>query len=131
MTLVRAVGRTMLSSYFVLSGIRAIRRPEEFVPDAEPLTDRLVPAVKRFAPAEVAGFIPEDTALLVRLNGAVQVAGGLALATGKGAGSAPGCWPCRWSRQRSRGTRSGVPAARTRRSTSASSSSRTSACWAA
>ncbi|GGL55920.1 hypothetical protein GCM10011575_12890 [Microlunatus endophyticus] len=84
MTLVRAVGRTMLSSYFVLSGIRAIRRPEEFVPDAEPLTDRLVPAVKRFAPAEVAGFIPEDTALLVRLNGAVQVAGGLALATGKG-----------------------------------------------
>jgi len=74
----------MLSSYFVLSGIRAIRRPEEFVPDAEPLTDRLVPAVKRFAPDEVAGFIPEDTALLVRLNGAVQVAGGLALATGKG-----------------------------------------------
>jgi len=84
MTLVRAIGRTMLSSYFVLSGIRAVRNPEEFVADAEPVTGRLVPTAKRFAPDEVAGFIPEDTATLVRINGAVQVVGGLALATGKG-----------------------------------------------
>lgn len=84
MTLVRAIGRTMMSSYFVLSGIRAIRNPEEFVSDAQPLTDRLVPAVKRFAPDQVSSFIPEDAATLVRINGAVQVAGGLALATGKG-----------------------------------------------
>ncbi len=84
MTLVRAIGRTMLSSYFVLSGIRAIRNPEEFVADAQPVADRLVPAIKRYAPAEVGGFVPEDTATLVRVNGAVQVAGGLAMATGKG-----------------------------------------------
>jgi|GEM_PF-252847 uncharacterized membrane protein YphA (DoxX/SURF4 family) len=84
MTLLRAFGRTMMSSYFVYSGIRAIRKPEEFVADAQPLTDRLVPAAKRYAPDEVADFIPEDTATLVRINGAVQVAGGLALATGKG-----------------------------------------------
>jgi uncharacterized membrane protein YphA (DoxX/SURF4 family) len=84
MTLVRAIGRTMLSSYFVLSGIRALRNPEEFVADAEPLTDRLVPTAKRFAPDQVADYIPEDTTLLIRINGAAQVAGGLALATGKG-----------------------------------------------
>lgn len=84
MTLVRAIGRTMLSSYFVLSGIRAIRNPGEFVPDAEPLTDRVVPTAKRFAPEQVSGLIPEDTATLVRVNGAVQVVGGVALATGKG-----------------------------------------------
>jgi len=84
MTLVRAIGRTMMSSYFVLSGIRAIRNPREFVPDAQPLTDRLVPAAKRLAPAQVSSFIPEDAATLVRINGAVQVAGGLAMATGKG-----------------------------------------------
>jgi len=84
MTLVRAFGRTMLSSYFVLSGIRALRNPEEFVADAEPLTDRLVPTAKRFAPDQIADYIPEDTTLLVRINGAAQVAGGLALATGKG-----------------------------------------------
>jgi uncharacterized membrane protein YphA (DoxX/SURF4 family) len=84
MTLVRAIGRTMLSSYFVLSGIRAVRNPGQFVADAEPLTDRLVPTAKRFAPDQVAGFIPEDTATLVRVNGVLQVAGGVALSSGKG-----------------------------------------------
>lgn len=84
MTVLRAIGRTMLSSYFVLSGVRAIRHPEQFVADAQPLTDRLVPTAKRFAPDQVADFIPEDTAMLVRINGGVQLAGGLALATGKG-----------------------------------------------
>lgn len=84
MTLVRAIGRTMLSSYFVLSGIRAVRNPEQFVPDAQPLTDRVVPTVKRFAPDQVSGMIPEDAATLVRVNGVVQVVGGVALATGKG-----------------------------------------------
>jgi uncharacterized membrane protein YphA (DoxX/SURF4 family) len=84
MTLVRGIGRTMLSSYFVLSGIRAVRHPEEFVQDAAPLTDRIVPTAKRFAPDQVGDFIPEDPATLVRVNGALQVAGGLALATGKG-----------------------------------------------
>jgi uncharacterized membrane protein YphA (DoxX/SURF4 family) len=84
MTLVRAIGRTMLSSYFVLSGIRAIRNPDEFVADAQPVADRLVPAIKRYAPNEVADFVPENTATLVRVNGAFQLAGGLAMATGKG-----------------------------------------------
>jgi uncharacterized membrane protein YphA (DoxX/SURF4 family) len=84
MTLVRAIGRTMLSSYFVLSGIRAIRNPEEFVEDAQPVTDRLVPAIKRYAPTQVAEYVPEDTTSLIRVNGAIQVAGGLAMATGKG-----------------------------------------------
>ncbi|QDP97132.1 DoxX family membrane protein [Microlunatus elymi] len=84
MTLVRAIGRTMLSSYFVLNGIRAVRNPSEFVADAEPLAERIVPTAKRFAPEQVAGLIPEDTATLVRLNGAAQVIGGVALASGKG-----------------------------------------------
>lgn len=84
MTVLRAIGRTMLSSYFVLSGVRAIRHPEDFVADAQPLTDRLVPTAKRFAPDQVADFIPEDTALLIRINGGVQLAGGVALASGKG-----------------------------------------------
>jgi uncharacterized membrane protein YphA (DoxX/SURF4 family) len=84
MTLVRGIGRTMLSSYFVLSGIRAVRHPEEFVQDAAPLADRLVPTAKRFAPDPIGDFIPEDPTTLVRVNGALQLAGGLALATGKG-----------------------------------------------
>ena len=84
MTLLRAVSRTMLASYFIASGVKALRDPAPLVPLAEPLADRFVPLVKQYAPDQVAGLIPEDAQSLVRLNGGAQVLGGLALATGKG-----------------------------------------------
>jgi uncharacterized membrane protein YphA (DoxX/SURF4 family) len=84
MTLLRAAARTMLASYFVSSGIKALRNPGPLVPLAEPLADRFVPLLKQYAPEQVARYIPEDAKTLVRLNGATQVIGGLALATGKG-----------------------------------------------
>ncbi|MCW2812319.1 MAG: hypothetical protein JWP61_2777 [Friedmanniella sp.] len=84
MTLLRAAARTMLASYFVASGVKAIRNPEKLVPAAAPMADKVVPLVKQYAPEQVAHYIPEDPATLVRLNGAVEVLGGLALATGKG-----------------------------------------------
>jgi uncharacterized membrane protein YphA (DoxX/SURF4 family) len=84
MSLLRAIPRTMLASYFVAAGIRAIRDPESLVPAAEPLVDRVVPLVKEYAPEQVAGYVPENTVTLVRINGIAQVVGGAALATGKG-----------------------------------------------
>jgi uncharacterized membrane protein YphA (DoxX/SURF4 family) len=84
MTLLRATARTMLASYFIVSGVKAIRDPDPLVPAAEPVADRLVPLVKQYAPEQVANVIPEDAVTLVRVNGAAQVLGGLALATGKG-----------------------------------------------
>ncbi|GAA5024751.1 DoxX family protein [Actinopolymorpha pittospori] len=84
MTLVRMLARPMLSAIFVIQGARAIRNPDAFVPSAKPLTDRFVPSVKRLAPAAVADRVPEDPRTLVRLNGAVHLLGGLALATGVG-----------------------------------------------
>ena len=84
MSLLRAVPRTMLASYFVAAGIKAIRDPESLVPAAEPLVDRVVPLVKEYAPEQVAGYVPENTVTLVRINGIAQVVGGAALATGKG-----------------------------------------------
>jgi uncharacterized membrane protein YphA (DoxX/SURF4 family) len=84
MTLLRAAARTMLASYFVVHGVKAVRNPAALVPDAEPLVDRVVPLVKQYAPEQVADQIPDDTATLVRIHGAVQLLGGLALATGKG-----------------------------------------------
>jgi uncharacterized membrane protein YphA (DoxX/SURF4 family) len=84
MTLLRAIPRAMLASYFVTSGIRAIRDPEALVPVAEPLADRVVPLVKQYAPEQVAGVVPENTVTLVRVFGVAQVLGGAALATGKG-----------------------------------------------
>jgi len=66
MTLLRAVSRTMLASYFVSSGIKAIRDPQALVPAAEPLVDRVVPLVKQYTPEQVAGYVPESTVTLVQ-----------------------------------------------------------------
>lgn len=74
----------MLASYFVATGVKALRDPGPLVPAAEPVAEKVVPLVKRYAPDQIAGYIPEDAKTLVRVNGAVQVLGGLALATGKG-----------------------------------------------
>jgi len=84
MTVVRALARPLLSVIFVVQGANAVRNPEPLVPKAQPVTDRLVPMLKKAAPAQVTDRLPETTANLVRLNGAAQVVGGLALATGKG-----------------------------------------------
>ncbi|MGW6279496.1 DoxX family protein [Kribbella sp. NPDC055071] len=84
MTVVRALARPLLSVIFVVQGANSIRNPEPLVPKAQPVTDRLVPMVRRVAPAQVGDRIPNTTANLVRLNGAIHVVGGLALATGKG-----------------------------------------------
>jgi uncharacterized membrane protein YphA (DoxX/SURF4 family) len=84
MTLLRAAARTMLASYFVASGVKALRNPGPLVPLAEPLADRFVPLLKQYAPEQIARYVPEDAKSLVRVNGATQVIGGLALATGKG-----------------------------------------------
>jgi uncharacterized membrane protein YphA (DoxX/SURF4 family) len=84
MTLLRAGYRTMLASYFISSGVKAVRNPAPLAPLAQPLAEKVVPLVKKYAPAEVGHYVPEDPTTLVRLNGALQIAGGLALATGRG-----------------------------------------------
>ena len=84
MTLLRAAARTMLASYFVASGVKALRDPAALVPAAEPLAEKIVPLIKQVSPDQVSGLIPEDTETLVRVDGALQIVGGLALATGKG-----------------------------------------------
>jgi len=58
MTLLRAAARTMLASYFIASGVKALRQPDALVSDAEPVTDKVVPLVKEYAPEQVASFVP-------------------------------------------------------------------------
>jgi uncharacterized membrane protein YphA (DoxX/SURF4 family) len=83
MTLLRAASRTLLASYFVSSGVKAVREPQLLVPGAAALSEKVVPMLREYAP-QVAGYIPEDATTLVRANGALQLVGGLALASGKG-----------------------------------------------
>lgn len=71
----------MLASFYVVNGVNAIRKPDEFVAAAEPISRCVVPAAQRIVPS-AAHYIPQDTAAIVRVSGAVQVAGGLMLATG-------------------------------------------------
>ena len=84
MTLLRSTARTMLASYFIVSGVKAVRNPEALVAAAEPLVDTVVPQVQRFAPEQVGELVPTDVKTWIRINGILELAGGLALASGKG-----------------------------------------------
>jgi uncharacterized membrane protein YphA (DoxX/SURF4 family) len=84
MSLLRFVARSMLASYFVVNGIKAFRHPEESVAEAQPLADRLLPLLNSVIPAEARGYLPDDTAGLVKYNGVLQIIGGVSLATGIG-----------------------------------------------
>ena len=84
MSLLRFVARSMLASYFVINGVKFLRHPEDFVPAAEPVADRVLPLVNSTIPESVRDYLPADTVGFVRASGALQVAGGLSLATGVG-----------------------------------------------
>lgn len=68
----------MLSGIFVLSGARNLQNPGQLVPAAKPVTDRITPLLEKTSPR-----IPTDTETLVQANAAVQLVGGLMLATGR------------------------------------------------
>lgn len=71
--IVRRIARPMLASIFVFGGINALRYAGAHKPAAEPVAKKIA------APLG----LPEDTELLVRVNGAAMVGGGALLATGK------------------------------------------------
>jgi putative oxidoreductase len=73
MALSRRLGRPLLASIFVVGGWDALWNPEGKVKRAAAVTDPL---------AERLGMENLDAVRLVRLNGAVQVAGGVLLAVG-------------------------------------------------
>ncbi|WP_320780694.1 DoxX family protein [Streptomyces sp. CRN 30] len=74
MSLLRLAGRPMLASMFVAGGLHSFRSPKDVAPAAEsvvrPVSDRV-------------GAVPDSTEQAVRLNGAVQVAGGVMLGLGR------------------------------------------------
>ncbi len=74
MILVRRLARPMLASVFISGGLEALRNPKPKVPAAEPVAPPI---------AERLPYLPEDTETLVKVNAAVQVVAGTALAFGK------------------------------------------------
>ena len=73
MPLTRRVARPMLSAMFIVGGLDSLRNPEAKVPKAE----KVAPALARPL------GLPEDSATLVKINGAVQVGAGVMLALGR------------------------------------------------
>jgi len=74
------VARPMLASMFLVGGVNALRNADKLAVRAKPVLDRLVPMASKAVPQLP---IPQDPVTVVRLNGGVQVAAGLALATGR------------------------------------------------
>ncbi|WP_277454700.1 DoxX family protein [Janibacter sp. DB-40] len=71
--IVRRIARPLLSSIFILGGVNALRYASAHKDAAEPVIKKLA------APLG----LPEDSELLVRVNGAAMVGGGVLVATGK------------------------------------------------
>lgn len=80
MTVTRLLARPMLSSMFVVGGINALKNSKASAERAKPVTDKVVPAMRKAAPSAP---IPTDAETLVRVNAGVQIAAALALATGR------------------------------------------------
>ncbi len=83
MSLVRRLARPALAATFVSGGLRSLRHPEVSAPATEQVAARVSAVLRRGLPAQLAGRVPTETVQLVRLNGAISLAGGLLLAVGK------------------------------------------------
>ncbi len=81
MSLIRTLARPMLASMFISGGIDEIRNAAALAPTAHPVTEKVAPVIASRMPPAVP--LPSDTAGWVRVDGAVKVVAGLALAAGK------------------------------------------------
>lgn len=84
MTILHALARTMMASYFVANGVKSMRHPDANPDEAKALEDRILPLMRAVLPGAVMDRLPSDTSELTKLCGVMQIAGGAALATGVG-----------------------------------------------
>jgi uncharacterized membrane protein YphA (DoxX/SURF4 family) len=76
--LVRRIARPLLSAVFIGQGIEALRRPEQAAETARPILEGL-----QKLPDPAATKVPQDPETLARVTAAMQIGGGLLLASGK------------------------------------------------
>jgi uncharacterized membrane protein YphA (DoxX/SURF4 family) len=76
--LVRRVARPLLSAVFIGQGVDALRSPQRAAETARPTVEGL-----QKLPESAAAKVPSDPETLARINAAVQIAGGLLLASGR------------------------------------------------
>ncbi|MFE4498435.1 DoxX family protein [Rhodococcus sp. NPDC056743] len=76
---VRKIARPLLSTFFIAGGIDALRDPAQRAVHAAPLIDKVVGTL----PESVKQKIATDPETLVKINSAIQIGGGVLLASGK------------------------------------------------
>jgi len=76
--LIRRIARPLLSVAFIGQGVDAIRNPKNAADAARPALDG-----RRKLPGSIGTKVPSDAENFARVNAAVQIGGGLLLATGK------------------------------------------------
>lgn len=76
--LIRRIARPLLSAAFIGQGIDALRNPKPAAEAAAPTVDSL-----RALPDPVSSHIPANTETFARITAAIQIGGGLLLATGR------------------------------------------------
>ena len=76
--LIRRIARPLLSVAFIGQGVDALRNPKPAADAARPALDGM-----RKLPDPVGTNVPSDAETFARINAAVQIGGGLLLATGK------------------------------------------------
>ncbi|MBN1091296.1 DoxX family protein [Blastococcus sp. TML/M2B] len=77
--LVRRIARPLLAAPFVYGGISTLRKPQDRVPGARPVVEKLADAADKQLPVEV----PKDVEQWVKVDAAVKVAAGSLFALNK------------------------------------------------
>jgi uncharacterized membrane protein YphA (DoxX/SURF4 family) len=76
--LIRRIARPLLSAVFIGQGVETLRNPKVGADAAQPAVEGL-----RRLPDPVGSSVPTDPETFARINAAVQISGGVLLATGK------------------------------------------------
>ncbi|MGY1769967.1 DoxX family protein [Blastococcus sp. SYSU D00813] len=77
--LVRRIARPLLAAPFIYGGISTLRKPEDRVPGAAPVVEKIAQTADSQLPVEV----PKDVEQWVKIDAGVKVAAGSLLALGK------------------------------------------------
>ncbi|MCA0144859.1 DoxX family protein [Blastococcus sp. LR1] len=77
--LVRRIARPLLATPFIYGGISTLRKPQDRVPGARPVVEKIAETADKQLPVEV----PRDVEQYVKANAALQVGAGVLLALGK------------------------------------------------
>jgi putative oxidoreductase len=77
--LVRRIARPLLATPFIYGGISTLRKPQDRVPGARPVVEKITEAADKQLPVQ----LPRDVEQYVKVNAGVQVGAGALLALGR------------------------------------------------